>query len=90
MWHLLRTLTSLEEFRRQRMELFQTQEDLLQDHCEEEIREIPLAVSSKDPTGAPIVSKLLTVGRSGGISARELLECIQSVTRVLAGGEGTK
>jgi signal transduction histidine kinase/CheY-like chemotaxis protein len=55
---------------------------------DETIHNIPVVVvSSKDPTGAPIVSNLLTIGRSGGISARELLESIQSVTHVLAGGE---
>lgn len=56
---------------------------------DETIRDIPVVVvSSKDPAGAPVVSGLLTVGRSGGMSAHELLGCIRSVTRELNGNGG--
>jgi signal transduction histidine kinase/CheY-like chemotaxis protein len=49
------------------------------------IREIPVVVvSAKDPTGEPIVSDTLTVTRSGGLSARDLLACTQAISEVLA------
>ena len=58
------------------------------------IRDIPaIVISAKDPTGEPIVSDTLTVTRSGGLSVRDLLDCIQAVSNVLApsgqpGGRG--
>jgi signal transduction histidine kinase/CheY-like chemotaxis protein len=49
------------------------------------LRETPVIVmSAKDPTGEPIVSDTLTVTRSGGLSVRNLLTCIQVVSQVLA------
>jgi CheY-like chemotaxis protein len=52
---------------------------------DETIRDIPVVVvSSRDPTGAPVVSSLITIGRTGGISARELLGCIRSACAILA------
>jgi CheY-like chemotaxis protein len=49
------------------------------------IQEIPvIVVSAKDPSGEPIVSDTLTVTRSGGLSMRDLLACIQAVSEVLA------
>jgi CheY-like chemotaxis protein len=49
------------------------------------IREIPVVViSSRDPTGVPIVSDTLTVTRSGGLSARDLLACVQAVSEILS------
>lgn len=49
------------------------------------IRDIPaIVISSRDPGGEPIVSDTLTVTRGGGISLRDLLDCIQSVTAVLS------
>ena len=49
------------------------------------IRDIPaIVISSRDPEGEPIVSDTLTVTRGGGISLRDLLDCIQSVTAVLS------
>jgi signal transduction histidine kinase/CheY-like chemotaxis protein len=49
------------------------------------IREIPvIVVSAKDPSGEPIVSDTLTVTRSGGLSMRDLLACIQAISEVLA------
>jgi len=57
---------------------------LAEKNQDESIRDIPVVVvSSKDPTGSPIVSNLLLIGRSNGISARELLDCIQLAARVL-------
>jgi signal transduction histidine kinase/CheY-like chemotaxis protein len=48
------------------------------------IREIPVVViSSRDPTNKPIVSNALTITRSGGLSAPDLLACIQVVSEVL-------
>ena len=49
------------------------------------IKDIPvIVISSKDPTGEPIVSDSLTVTRSGGLSVRDLLGCIQAVSEVLS------
>lgn len=49
------------------------------------IREIPVVIiSAKDPTGEPIVSDALTVTRSGGLSMRNLLDCILAVSRILS------
>jgi len=49
------------------------------------IREIPVVViSARDPTGEPIVSDTLTVTRSGGLSVRDLLACIQAVSEILS------
>jgi signal transduction histidine kinase/CheY-like chemotaxis protein len=51
------------------------------------IRQIPVVViSSRDPGGQPIVSEMLTVTRSGGLSARDLLACIQVISGVLTPG----
>jgi signal transduction histidine kinase/CheY-like chemotaxis protein len=49
------------------------------------IREIPvIIISATDPTDEPIVSDTLTVTHSGGLSARDLLVCIQAISEVLA------
>jgi CheY-like chemotaxis protein len=49
------------------------------------IREIPVVViSATDPTGEPIVSDTLTVARGGGLSMRDLLACIQAVSKILS------
>lgn len=49
------------------------------------IREIPVIVmSSKDPTGAPIVSDSLMVIRKGGLSTRELYSSIRALSEVIA------
>ena len=49
------------------------------------IRETPVVVvSSRDPSGEPVVSETLTVARSGGLSVRDLLACIQAISQVLA------
>ncbi len=50
------------------------------------IRDIPvIVVTSQDPVGEPIVSDTLSVARSGGFSARDLVACIQTVSGLLAG-----
>jgi len=50
-----------------------------------EIRDIPvIVISSRDPSGEPIVSDLLTVARSGGLSVRDLTGCIRSISAVLS------
>ena len=49
-----------------------------------EIRGIPtIIISASDPSGIPIVSDELTVRREGGLSARDLLSCIQAVSAIL-------
>jgi signal transduction histidine kinase/CheY-like chemotaxis protein len=49
-----------------------------------EIRDIPvIVISSKDPNGEPIVSDMLAMSRSGGLSVRDLVGCIQVVTELL-------
>jgi len=49
------------------------------------IRQIPVVViSSRDPSGQPIVSDTLTVTRSGGLSARNFLACIQALSEILS------
>lgn len=49
------------------------------------IREIPVVViSARDPMGESIVSDMLTVTRGGGLSVRDLLTCIQTISRVLS------
>jgi signal transduction histidine kinase/CheY-like chemotaxis protein len=48
------------------------------------IRDIPVVVvSSRDPTNQPIVSDSLMVTRGGGLSARDLLACIQAISEAL-------
>jgi len=59
-----------------------------------DIRGIPvIVVSSRDPAGEPVVSDALTVMRSGGLSGRALLDCMQAVSEILtpairSGGRG--
>jgi CheY-like chemotaxis protein len=48
------------------------------------IQSIPVIVlSSRDPVGGPIVSDVLNVTRGGGLSVRDLLDCIRAVSHVL-------
>jgi signal transduction histidine kinase/CheY-like chemotaxis protein len=48
------------------------------------VRETPvITISSRDPSGEPIVSDTLTVTRSGGLSVPNLLACIRAVSDVL-------
>jgi len=54
-------------------------------HDDPRIREIPaIVISSRDPLGAPIVSEGLSVARSGGLSLRDLVACVQAISDVLA------
>ncbi|MBI2942317.1 MAG: response regulator [Chloroflexi bacterium] len=47
--------------------------------------DIPVvAVSAQDPVGDSVVSNLLTVTQSGGLSLRDLLTCIQTLSETLA------
>jgi signal transduction histidine kinase/CheY-like chemotaxis protein len=58
---------------------------LREKHQDPSIRDIPvIVVSSKDPTGEPIVSDTLTVTCGGGLSMRYLLACIQAVSEILS------
>ncbi len=48
------------------------------------LRDIPVIVlSSRDPSGEPIVSDTLTVTRHGGLSMRQLLAGIEAVSQIL-------
>jgi signal transduction histidine kinase/CheY-like chemotaxis protein len=49
------------------------------------IRDIPVVIiSTRDPSGEPIVSDTLTVAGGGGLSVRDLLACIQAVSEILS------
>jgi len=69
------------------MDGFQVLQEKSQDPA---IRDIPVVVvSSRDPSGEPVVrmstsSDVLTVTRSGGLSVRDLLACIQAVSEALS------
>jgi CheY-like chemotaxis protein/anti-sigma regulatory factor (Ser/Thr protein kinase) len=64
------------------MDGFQVLQEKSQDPA---IRDIPVVVvSSRDPSGEPIVSDVLTVTRSGGLSVRDLLACIQALSEALS------
>lgn len=64
------------------MDGFQVLQEKSQDSS---IRDIPvLVISARDPRGEPIVSDRLTVTRGGGLSVRDLLTCIQTVSEILA------
>jgi signal transduction histidine kinase/CheY-like chemotaxis protein len=60
--------------------------ELLQEKAKEpELRNIPVIVaSSLDPYNQPIMSNQLFVARGSGLSSRDLLQCIQSLSAVLA------
>jgi signal transduction histidine kinase/CheY-like chemotaxis protein len=48
------------------------------------IRDIPVVIiSSLDPTGAPILSEFLSITKSGGLSAKDLITCISTLSEVL-------
>jgi signal transduction histidine kinase/CheY-like chemotaxis protein len=48
------------------------------------IEPIPtIVVSARDPAGELVASSMLTVTRSGGLSARELLACISAISEIL-------
>jgi len=52
-----------------------------------DIKDVPvIVISSRDPGSEPIVSDRLTVTRSGGLSARDLLACIRAVSEILTPG----
>jgi signal transduction histidine kinase/CheY-like chemotaxis protein len=49
------------------------------------IRDIPvIVISSRDPTGDPVISNTLTVTHGSGLSVRNLLACIQAISAILA------
>jgi CheY-like chemotaxis protein len=49
------------------------------------IRDVPVIIlSSRDPSGAPIVSNTLTVTQAGGLSGHDLLDCICAISEILA------
>jgi signal transduction histidine kinase/CheY-like chemotaxis protein len=49
------------------------------------IRDVPvIVISSRDPTGDPVVSNTLTVTHGSGLSVRNLLACIQAIGEILS------
>jgi signal transduction histidine kinase len=49
------------------------------------IRDIPvIVISSRDPTGDPVVSNTLTITHGSGLSVRNLLACIQAIGEILS------
>ncbi len=49
------------------------------------ISDIPvIVISSRDPTGDPVVSNTLTVTHGSGLSVRNLLACIQAIGEILS------
>lgn len=49
------------------------------------LRDIPvIVISARDPLGEPIVSDALAVTRKGGLSAADILRCIQSISQILS------
>jgi CheY-like chemotaxis protein len=64
------------------MDGFQVLEEKQRDPA---IQAIPvIIISSLDPAGDPIVSDTFTVTQSGGLSQRNLIACIQSLSTILA------
>jgi signal transduction histidine kinase/CheY-like chemotaxis protein len=64
------------------MDGFQVLQEKRQDPT---ISDIPvLIISSRDPSGEPIVSNMLNVTRGDGLSVRDLLDCIQAVSEILS------
>ncbi len=54
------------------------------------LRGIPtIIISARDPVGQPILSSALAVTRGGGLSAPQLLNCIEALTRILSPGSPT-
>jgi len=63
------------------MDGFQVLEQMKQDPA---IRDIPvIVISSRDPSGDPVVSDSLLVSRTGGLSVRDLVDCIRAVSQTL-------
>jgi len=60
--------------------------ELLQEKAKDpQLRDIPVIVaSSLDPFNQPILSNQLFVARGSGLSSRDLLQCIESLSAVLA------
>jgi CheY-like chemotaxis protein len=58
---------------------------LAEKNLDPDLSPIPvIIISARDPEGQPIVSRSLTVTRSGGISLRRLIACIQALVPVLS------
>jgi CheY-like chemotaxis protein len=49
------------------------------------IRDIPVVViSSRDPTGEPIVGNMMAITRGGGLSMRDITACAQAVIEAMS------
>ncbi len=63
------------------MDGFQVLEEMKHDPA---IRDIPvIVISSRDPSGDPVVSDNMLVSRSGGLSVGDLIRCIRVVSETL-------
>ncbi|MGQ9681098.1 MAG: ATP-binding response regulator [Anaerolineae bacterium] len=50
-----------------------------------DLRSVPvIVISAQDPTGQPVVSSGLAVTRGGGLTARQLLDCVEGLANLLA------
>ena len=53
----------------------------------QDLKSIPvILISARDPTGQPIASNAITVTRGGGLSAFQLMECVEAFTMILSPG----
>jgi CheY-like chemotaxis protein len=49
------------------------------------IRDIPvIVISSRDPTGEPIVGNMMTISRGGGLSMRDIAVCAKAVSEAMS------
>ncbi|NPV49005.1 MAG: hybrid sensor histidine kinase/response regulator [Armatimonadetes bacterium] len=56
-----------------------------------DIRDIPVvAISARDATGGPILTDMLTLMRSGGLSTQDLLACLHAVMDILSPSVGSR
>jgi CheY-like chemotaxis protein len=54
-------------------------------NADAKIKDIPVViVSSRDPSGSPLVSNTIVIGKKGGFSVRELLDCMKAFSSVVA------
>lgn len=52
------------------------------------LRDVPvIIISARDPTCAPVVSKLLTVTKRGGLSTSQIFACIDVISGILSGSK---
>jgi len=53
-----------------------------------ELQDIPIVIiSARDPVGHPVMSNCLAVAQADGLSVRQLVACIQSLSQILSASE---